>query len=96
MAKYVVLVNWTDQGIRNIKDSPSRADAVRDVGKKFGCEMTDLYMTIGAYDLVTMVEAPDDESLAKYILTIAQGGNVRTTTLKAFDEETYRAIVGGL
>ena len=73
-----------------------RADAVRDLGKKFGCEMTELYMTIGAYDIVTMVEAPDDESLAKYMLTIAKGGNVRTTTLKAFSEDTFRSIVSGL
>ena len=96
MAKYIVLVNWTDQGIKNVKNSPSRVAAVREVGKTFGCDMTELYMTIGPYDLVTMVEAPDDESLAKYILTIAQGGNVRTTTLKAFDEDGYRAIIGGL
>ncbi len=96
MAKYIVLVNWTDQGIRAVKDSPSRVDAVRDLGKKFGCEMTELYMTIGAYDIVTMVEAPDDESLAKYMLTVAKGGNIRTTTLKAFSEDTFRSIVGGI
>ncbi len=93
MAKYIVLVNWTDQGIKNVKNSPSRVAAVREVGKTFGCDMTELYMTIGPYDLVTMVEAPDDEALAKFMLSIASAGNVRTTTMKAFPEDTYRSIV---
>ncbi|MGH6926533.1 MAG: GYD domain-containing protein [Propylenella sp.] len=96
MNKYIVLVNWTDQGIRGIKDSPKRLAAVRDAGKKFGCKMTDFNLTIGAYDMVVAFEAPDDESMAKYLLTIGSQGNVRSTSLKAFSESAYKKIVGAL
>ncbi len=96
MAKYIMLMNWTDQGIKSVKESPKRADAARAVAKKLGCELRKLYMTIGAYDLVGIVEAPDDEAAAKFALTVAAGGNIRTTTLKAFSEESYRRIIGSL
>ena len=96
MAKYILLVNWTDQGIKTVKDSPKRLDAGKALAKKFGCEVAKFYMTIGAYDQLAVVEAPDDETLAKYVLTLAKGGNIRTTTLKAFSEASYRAIIGSL
>lgn len=96
MAKYIGLVNWTDNGIRQIKESPARLDGVRALAKKYGCELKDFYMTIGAYDMVVTMEAPDDDSLAKFLLAIAAGGNVRTTTLKAFPEDVYRKIVGDM
>jgi uncharacterized protein with GYD domain len=96
MAKYIALVNWTDQGVKNIKDSPGRLDAARGLAKKLGCEMREFYMTIGACDMVAMMDAPDDETMAKFALTLASGGNVRTTTLKAFPEDVYRKIVGSL
>jgi uncharacterized protein with GYD domain len=75
MAKYILLVNWTEQGIRNIKDSAE---------------------TMGSFDNVAVVEAPDDETIAKYVLTLGSEGNLRTVTLKAFPEETYRTIIGEL
>ena len=96
MAKYVSLVNWTDQGVKNIKDSAKRVDAARKLAKEMGCEMGDFFMTIGAYDMVTIVDAPSDEAAAKFMLTLASGGNVRTTTLKAFSEEDYRKLIGSL
>ena len=96
MAKYITLLNWTDQGIKNVKDSPKRLDSVRDLAKKNGCEMRDIYLTIGAYDLVSILEAPDDETAAKLLLKIGSAGNVRSTTLKAFPEDAYRKIVGSL
>ncbi|MEX2649361.1 MAG: GYD domain-containing protein [Alphaproteobacteria bacterium] len=96
MAKYIMLINWTDQGIKTVKDSPKRADAARAVAKKLGCELRKIYMTIGAYDLVGILEAPDDEAAAKFVLSVAGTGNVRTTTLKAFSEESYRRIVSSL
>ena len=95
MAKYITLLNWTDQGIKSIKDSPKRIDAVRALAKKHGCEMQDFYLTIGAYDMMAIVEAPDDEAAAKLLLTIGSGGNVRSTTLKALSEDAFRKIVGG-
>jgi uncharacterized protein with GYD domain len=96
MATYIALVNWTDQGIKNVKDSPNRLNSVRELAKKHGCEMQDFYMTIGAYDMVAIMEAPDDETAATLLLKIASGGNVRTTTLKAFAEDGYRRIVGNM
>lgn len=96
MAKYIGLVNWTDQGIKNVKESPARADAARDLAKKYGCEVTDINLTIGAYDLVVSVEAPDDASLAKFLLALGGAGSIRTTTLRAFPEVEYRKIVGDL
>ena len=96
MAKYIALTNWTDQGIKNVKDSPNRVDTARNLAKSLGCEMQDFYMTIGAYDMVVMIEAPNDETVAKFALTLASAGNVRTTTLKALSENTYREIVSAL
>ncbi len=96
MAKYIILANWTDQGIKNVKESPSRVDVVRALAKKLGCEMQDFYMTIGAYDMVVTIEAPDDEAMAKLALTIGRAGNVRTTTLKAFSEDSFRKIIADL
>jgi uncharacterized protein with GYD domain len=96
MAKYIALVNWTDQGVKNVKDSPKRLDAARELAKKCGCEMQEFYMTIGPYDMVATMEAPNDEAMAKFALSLARGGNVRTTTLKAFPEDLYRKIVGSL
>jgi uncharacterized protein with GYD domain len=96
MGIYISLINWTDQGVKNVKESPGRLDAGKAVAKKYGCELKQFFMTIGAFDMVAVMEAPDDESAAKFALTLASGGNVRTTTLKAFDEATYRKIIGGL
>jgi uncharacterized protein with GYD domain len=93
MASYIVLINWTDQGIKNVKDSPKRLDAARELARKLGCELRDFYMTIGSYDMVAILEAPDDEAAARFALSSAAGGNIRTTTLKAFSEKTYRSIV---
>jgi uncharacterized protein with GYD domain len=96
MAKYIALLNWTEQGIKTVKDSPKRVDSVRALAKKNGCEMQDIYLTIGAYDMVAIVEAPDDEAAAKLLLTIGSTGNVRSTTLKAFPEDAFRKIIGSL
>ena len=71
MAKYISLINWTDQGIKSIKDSPKRADTARAVAKKLGCELKKFYLTLGSYDLVAIVEAPDDEAAAKFVLFAA-------------------------
>ena len=96
MAQYIVLLNWTDQGIRNVKESPKRLDAGRAAAKKLGVELKDVYMTMGDVDMVLHAEAPSDEALAKFILTLGGGGNVRTRTLKAFSEDEYRKILGSL
>src|SRR5262245_37938158 len=96
MAKYILLVHWTDQAIRTIKDSAKRIDAGQALGKEQGCVVERFFMTLGSFDNVALVDAPDDETLAKYVLTLGSEGNLRTVTLKAFPEETYRTIIGGL
>ena len=96
MATYIILINYTDQGIRNIKDSPQRADAARQALSDMGGEMKELYMTMGGYDLVVVSEAPSDDVIAKFALMIGSQGNVRTTTLKAFSEAEYRGIIESL
>lgn len=96
MGLYISLVNWTDQGIRNIRESPSRLDAARTLARTYGCEMTHFFMTIGAYDMVVLIEGPDDESVAKFSLALGSSGSIRTSTLKAFSEASYRNIIAGL
>ena len=93
MAKYIALLNWTDQGIKNAKASPTRQQDAREMAKKFGVEWKSIYMTMGAYDFVLTVEAPDDAAVAKFVISLCGLGNVRTTTLKAFTETEYRTII---
>ena len=96
MAQYIILINWTDQGIRNVKESPKRLDTARAVAKKLDMELKNFYLTMGDYDMVGHLDAPNDESVAKFILGLATLGNVRTKTLKAFSEDEYRKIIGSL
>lgn len=96
MATYISLVSYTDQGIRNIKDSPKRLDAAKKLLKDLGGDLKAFYLTLGQYDIVTVAEAPSDDVLAKFVLALASAGNVRTTTLKAFPESEYRKIIQGL
>lgn len=96
MPTYLCLLNWTDQGIKNVKDSPKRLDSVKKALKGIGGEAKAFYMLQGAYDLALILEAPDDEALAKLLLKVGAAGNVRTTTLRAYTEAEYRKILGGL
>jgi uncharacterized protein with GYD domain len=96
MASYIMLTNWTEQGIRNVKDSPARLDAAKQLCKKHGAEIKQVFMTMGAYDLVVLVEAPGDEAVAKVALALGAAGNIRTTTLKAFNEAEYRQLTGSV
>ena len=96
MPTYVSLISYTDQGIRNIKDSPKRLDAAKKLIKDLGGELKGFYLTLGQYDIVTIAEAPSDDAMAKFILALSSAGNVRTTTLKAFPEAEYRKIIQGL
>jgi uncharacterized protein with GYD domain len=92
MPTYIALLQWTGQGVKNVKDSPSRLDAGRTEFKKSGVEIKDTYLTMGAYDLVCIIDAPNDESFATAMLSLAAQGNVKTETLKAFSEDEYRKI----
>ena len=96
MPSYIVLLKWTEQGVANVKESPSRLDSGRKAFKKFGVKIKDSFLTMGRYDLVCVVEAPDDETFARAMLTLGSQGNVQTETLKAFSEAEYRKIVDSI
>ena len=96
MATYLMLLNWTDQGIRNVKESPKRLDAAKKLAKDLGGEIKTVYMTQGSIDLVLVAEMPNEEKVAGFVLKLGSLGNVRTTTLKAYSEDEYRKIIGGL
>jgi uncharacterized protein with GYD domain len=93
---YVMLANWTDQGARQVKDSPKRLDSAKKALVEMGGEFKTLYMTMGDYDLIVIYEAPDDAVAARFTLLLAQMGAVRTRTLKAFPEAAYREIINSL
>jgi uncharacterized protein with GYD domain len=93
MSIYIMLMNYTEQGIRNIKGSPKRADAARFLAKSCGAELKDLYRTMGEYDLIGVVEAEKDDAVARFALALGSIGNVRSISLKAFTEQEYRNIV---
>ncbi len=96
MPTYINLINWTDQGIRNVKESPSRLDAARAAAREAGGDIKDTYMTMGTYDVVAITEFPNDEAAAIFALRAGALGNIRTTTLKAFPEAETRKIIGAL
>lgn len=96
MATYIILFRLTQQGIKNIKESPARIDAAKRTFQTMGAEVKEFYSVMGRYDTVFVVEAPDDETIAKASLAIGSLGNVRTETLRAFTEDEYRKIVADL
>jgi uncharacterized protein with GYD domain len=96
MPTYIGLFKWTQQGIANIKESPGRLDSGRKEFKKMGVKIKDTYLTMGRYDLVCIIEAPDDETYARAMLTLGSLGNIQTETLKAFSEADYRKIIGAM
>src|SRR4030043_1137098 len=93
MPIYINLVSWTDQGIRNIKEAPQRIDAFRKTVQAAGGKLTGFYLTMGKYDIVTIIDAPNDEALASIVLSTGSKGGVRTETLKAFTEDQFRTMV---
>jgi len=95
VAQYILLLNWTDQGIRTVKDSPKRAENFEKMVKDLGGE-TSIFYTLGKYDIVALVRLPDDESMVKVNLEVARLGNVRSTTLKAMTKKEMAAIISGL
>jgi uncharacterized protein with GYD domain len=94
MATYILLVNFTDQGIRNAKDSPKRADTFKEMAKKGGVNVKDVYWTLGQYDAVAIIEAADDMTATAVALSLSKLGNVRTQTLPAFSAADMKEIIG--
>ena len=93
MVTYVVLAKFTDQGVKNAKDSPKRAEAFKQMAKTFGATVKDIFWTQGRYDIVTIVEAPDEHSATALNLSLSALGNIRTESLRAFSSEDMMKIV---
>lgn len=96
MPTFISFLNWTDQGIRNVKDAPNRAEAARAAVKKLGGEIKDIYLTTGQHDLLVILDLPDADAMAKLALTLGQQGNVRTTTVRGFTEGEFLDLLGQL
>lgn len=94
MATYVVLASFTDQGIKNVKQTVERADAFRHMATKAGVEVKDIYWTLGSSDIVAVCDAPDAEAATALSLSIASRGNVVTETLRAFSLTEMKSILG--
>jgi uncharacterized protein with GYD domain len=93
MATYIILGNFTDQGIRNVKDTIKRADAVKESARKFGVNMKEICWTMGQYDMIVTVEAPDDASVSAFALAVGAAGNIRGQTLRAYSRDEMNAIL---
>jgi uncharacterized protein with GYD domain len=94
MATYILLGNFTDQGVRNIKDTTKRAAAVRAMGKKLGISVKDMYWTLGQYDVAAVLDAPDEAAATSLALSVGALGNVRTQLLRAFTEQEIGPLLG--
>jgi len=96
MAHYITLIRYTQQGAARIKESPARLDAAKKAAEAAGGKIHAWYLTMGKYDAVIISEFPNDETIAKFVLSTGSLGNITTQTLKAFTEAEYRKIVASL
>ena len=93
MATYISLGKWTQQGVQGAAEGPKRRQAAKEAARLFGGEIKQVYVTMGQYDIVVILEAPDDEAVAKILLKVGSFGNLSTQTFRAFDEtETDRLL----
>lgn len=96
MPTYITLFRWTQLGIENVKISPTRLDAAKEMFRQMGGEMKSFHITMGQYDAVAVAEAPDDETMARIILAATAHGAIRSETMRAFNEDEYRKIISAL
>lgn len=96
MPIYIALLKWTPHGLQTLKESPSRLDAARKSFEAAGVEMKEFYMVTGRYDMIAICEAPNEGSLARALLSVTSKGAMTSETCRAFTEQEYRQIVGGL
>jgi uncharacterized protein with GYD domain len=96
MATYIILGNYTQQGMDKIRGAPARIDTAREVMHNLGAELKQWYLVMGEYDFVLVVEAPNDETLARLVLAMGSHGNIRTRSMRAFTEQEFRQIVTDL
>lgn len=96
MPTYITLINYTQRGVENMKESPARLDAAKEVFKSMGAELKAYYLAMGRYDAVVISEGPNDETATKLALTIGAAGAVRTETMRVFNEDEYRRLISEL
>ena len=96
MPTYIWLVNWTDQGIRNLKETTKRAKSFQEMAEKMKVKVREILWTMGRYDLVLVIDAPNDETISRLALGLGMGGNVKTETLKTFSAQEMDQILKGL
>lgn len=93
MPRYVSLINWTEQGVREFHQTVSRAEQSRELARRMGGELADVYWTVGNYDLVVIADFPDDQSATAFLLAVGSQGNLRTSTMRAFDTTEVQEII---
>ena len=96
MPTFMVSLNWTDQGIRTVKDAPKRAQASRELAKKVGVEIQQVYLTSGEDDVLIIVDSPNGDNVAKFALALGSQGNVRTRTARAWPESEFQKLISEL
>ncbi len=93
MARYIALIDWTDQGVRSFKETVDRAGQAEQLAQRLGARLVDLYWTLGEHDLVGVLEAPDDQTATAFSLSVGAQGNIRTKTLRAFTRDEMQSIL---
>lgn len=93
MPTFISLINFTDQGIRNVKETPGRAEAFMAMAEKYGVKVQSVHYTVGRYDIVVIVEAPDDETATTVLLNAGSLGNIRSETLRGFTLDEMKGIL---
>jgi uncharacterized protein with GYD domain len=96
MPLFIVTINWTDQGIRGVKDAPKRSRAARELASKLGVDIKQIYLTSGDSDLLAIMEAPSGDNIAKLAMAIGAQGNVRTRTARAWTEAEFQKLIAEL
>ena len=96
MPTFILSLNWTDQGIRSVKDAPKRAEASKELARKVGVEITAVYLMSGDHDLVIIVDAPNGDNVAKFALALGALGNVRTRTARAWPQSEFQKLISEL
>jgi len=94
MPTYISLLNWTDEGVRSFKDTLERATAAGELAERMGGKLEDVYWTVGPYDVVSVAEFPDDETGTAFLLALGSQGNIRSTTLRAFNRDEMARVLG--
>ncbi|MGA7488535.1 MAG: GYD domain-containing protein [Xanthobacteraceae bacterium] len=96
MPMFILSLNWTDQGIRSVKDAPKRAQAASEIARKVGIEIKEVYLTSGDDDLLVIVETPNGDNVAKFALALGAQGNVRTRTARAWPQAEFQKLIAEL